>query len=478
MDLVPNLHKYSVPRIMNKVHSESIWQQTPSEGATESERYLSKLAKKAFLSFWSYANPYTDEGGGKELCDFLVVFGDDIVIFSDKHCEYPKNGNVHISWNRWYKSAIDKSARQLAGASSFIERFPERIFLDSECKYPLPIPLPPASKRKIHLVAVTRGSADASANYWGNGSSSSLVINTMIKEKGHVNNPFMVGWPIKNRRFVHVLDELSLDVLLDELDTASDFIEYLTKKEELIAVEGREFVIPGEEDLFADYLLHPLDNYQGFAFSPIPANMKLISFQEGVWLKVSKSVEYRSWKEKKEISYEWDKLIEHQTSHIHHKTADAVNGFSKDLNEIQLHELVLRAMAEERRSVRLVLAEAHKDVLTKVASGDRLSKTVVIPNRPSRAYVLMSLKRSEGQDYEEYRAVRRASLICYCRAARLRVKGVSEVVGIASEQMNSSTLTQDFTFMEFVTPLTQSDKEQEVSELRSAGVWKDSWECV
>lgn len=102
-------------------------------GATESERYLSKLARKAFLNFWSYSNPYTDENKGSELCDFMVVFGNDILLFSDKHCEYPIIENDKTAWYRWYRSAINKSVRQLSGAASFIKRFPNRIFIDSEC---------------------------------------------------------------------------------------------------------------------------------------------------------------------------------------------------------------------------------------------------------------------------------------------------------------------------------------------------------
>lgn len=463
---------------MKTSHVNAIWQKTSSDGATESERYLSKLARKAFLNFWSYSNPYTNEGNGKELCDFLVVFGNDIIIFSDKHCKYQDNENHNVSWNRWYKAAIEKSSKQLAGASSFIERFPERIYLDSECKYPLPIPLPPAISRKIHLVAVTRGSAEAAEKYWGNGSSGSLFINTTLSERDHKNRPFMVGWPIKNRRFIHVFDEFTLDIILDELDTAPDFIEYLTKKEDLLSVKGRGFVIPGEEDLYADYFLHPLENYLGYSFTPIPPNEKLVTYEEGTWKKIFQSNIYRSWKRSKEISYEWDRLIEHQTSHILNKTADiyASNGY--DLADVQVHEMVLRAMAEERRSVRKILAETHMDALTKKHPGDRLAKTMVIPNRPNRAYVLMSLKAPSNQSYEEYRAVRKASLICYCRAARLRVGGIQEVIGIASEQLDSGTLTQDFAFLKFDAELTSEQKEQEVCALREAGVWKDDWQCI
>lgn len=463
---------------MKNSHLNAIWQKTSLDGATESERYLSKLARKAFLNFWSYSNPYTDEGGGKELCDFLVVFGNDIIIFSDKHCKYPEAENHKVSWGRWYRAAINKSSRQLAGALSFIERYPERIYLDSECKSPLPIPLPPASVRKIHLVAVTRGSVEAARKYWGSGSSGSLIINTTINEREHEDQPFMVGWPIKNRRFVHVFDEMTLDIILEELDTAPDFIEYLTKKEDLLSGKGRDFVIPGEEDLYANYFLHPLENYLGFSFPPIPPKENLITFEEGAWEKVSRSNAYRSWKNFMRISYEWDRLIEHQTSHIGNETADVYESSGYDLGDLRVHEMVLRAMAEERRSVRRILAEAHMGVLTKKYPEDRFTRTIVIPNRPGRAYILMSLKVSSNQDYEEYRAVRRASLLSYCRAARLRLVGINEVVGIASEQLNSPTLTQDFAFLKFETELTAEQKEQEVSALREVGAWKDSWQCI
>ncbi len=51
---------------------------------TPSERYLAKLADKTFLNLWSYPNLFIDKkdggkGNGKELCDLLVVCGDDII---------------------------------------------------------------------------------------------------------------------------------------------------------------------------------------------------------------------------------------------------------------------------------------------------------------------------------------------------------------------------------------------------------------
>lgn len=58
----------------------------------------------------------------------------------------------------------------------------------------------------------------------------------------------------RGKHYVHVFDELSLRLVLQELDTAPDFIKYLKDKEE--AVRKLRFrVIPGEEDLLGSYLL-------------------------------------------------------------------------------------------------------------------------------------------------------------------------------------------------------------------------------
>jgi hypothetical protein len=125
---------------------------------TDSERYLASLCRKAFLTLWAHPNVYTDEskpagkGVGKELCDLLVVFDDDIIVFSDKHCAYKETGNDEVDWKRWYRKAINKSASQLQGAASFIQRFPNRLFLNAECTKPFPLKLPEPQVRRIHLV--------------------------------------------------------------------------------------------------------------------------------------------------------------------------------------------------------------------------------------------------------------------------------------------------------------------------------------
>jgi hypothetical protein len=466
---------------MKENQEPSIWEEISSTAAiaTDSERYLAKLAKRAFLNFWSYSNPYTDEGKGKELCDFMVVFGNDVLIFSDKHCEFPKHKDIKVSWHRWYRSAIKKSADQLIGAASFLERFSTRIYIDSNCKIPLPVPLPPPGARRVHLIAVTRGSAKAAKKFWGNGSSSSLFINTTIKELGNEDHPFMIGGPLYKKRFIHILDELTLDVLLAELDTVSDFVNYLTKKEEYLS--NTDLMVAGEEELLAAYLSNPLPEYAGFSFPQLPRSKDLPFINEGGWNRLYRSRAYLLWKEKVALSYEWDRLIEHQTSHIQRGTAGILHKHDADFKDMHVHEVVLRKMAEEGRLARQSIAESYEVLLLKefVNNGEnRFFRVLVVPSRSKRAYVLLVLIRMPDQDYDEYREARIESLTAYCRAIRLRIAGIEEIVGVASDQKSSPISTQDFLYMEFGKEFSQEEKDKELALLRSLGIWKETWVCV
>jgi hypothetical protein len=174
------------------VNDQTAWEEAAAaEGTTESERALAKLARKAFLSLWSYTNVFTDEGRtndrgeGKELCDLLVVFGSNVLLFSDKHCEFQSGHDLKVAWPRWYKRAIKKSARQLAGAESFLRRFPKRLFIDRKCQTPLPVPLPDPAVARYFLIAVTRGSHFAAREFFGGVSSGTFMLNTEIRGDDH-----------------------------------------------------------------------------------------------------------------------------------------------------------------------------------------------------------------------------------------------------------------------------------------------------
>src|SRR5258706_3986458 len=121
-----------------------------SQGSTASERYLSGLCERSLLGLWSYPNVFY--APGKELCDLLVVCGEDVIIFSDKSCSFPNTGDVLLDWRRWHKKSIAKSVAQTHGAERRIRLAPEDIFLDAACKNRYPFRLPPVGRLRFHRV--------------------------------------------------------------------------------------------------------------------------------------------------------------------------------------------------------------------------------------------------------------------------------------------------------------------------------------
>jgi len=79
------------------------------------------------------------------------------------------------------------------------------------------------------------------------------MLNSSLGQDGNSDElsstPFAVGDLDPSRTFVHVLTESILDILLQTLDTISDFVWYLEKKESLFRSKMAIFA-PGEEDPF------------------------------------------------------------------------------------------------------------------------------------------------------------------------------------------------------------------------------------
>src|SRR4051794_40927056 len=110
------------------------------EGLTPTEQFLKQLGEHSFLRFWSHANPH--RAPGKELCDLLVVCGNYVVLFSDKSVAYQFDRDQLTAWGRWYREAIEESARQLSGAERHLLQQRAKIYKDRACTVPLSLPIP------------------------------------------------------------------------------------------------------------------------------------------------------------------------------------------------------------------------------------------------------------------------------------------------------------------------------------------------
>jgi hypothetical protein len=127
-------------------------------GFTPTEQTLAALADRIFLNLWSYPNLFKSDG--KELCDLLVVCGDDVLIFNDKNIAWPTGDDFSLSWSRWHRRAIEESAAQINGAARYLREHPDELFLDAACKEKFPLALPPLDRRRSQHIAVALGAFD------------------------------------------------------------------------------------------------------------------------------------------------------------------------------------------------------------------------------------------------------------------------------------------------------------------------------
>jgi hypothetical protein len=413
-----------------------------SQGLTASEQYLASLCNQSFLSLWSYPNLFRDQGrkgshgDGKELCDLLVVFGDDIVIFSDKSCRFPDTGNTQLDWSRWFKRSIAESAMQVYGAERWLRLYPGKIFLDAKCTTRLPLPLPSAERAQFHRVIVALNASDRCKQFFGGGNGS-LVIRPDVTGRRPPDTPFTVGQVEPKKGYIHVLDDFTLDIILGELDTASDFIEYFIKKEKAI-LSGKITEVFGEEELLAYYLTH-WNKRDEHEFSFVNAK-KSISLYKGRWDGLSSNPRYIAKKEADAESYRWDSFIELITS-----------SSGNDANPtIHATEPGLRLMAGESRLARRWLGDKIRQIWTQTPRNQPALEIVLSPRRSDLGYVLLLIPIEAVGDPKNYLNSCLEMLIACCVVAVLRFPQLEYVVGIRGDPRSvpASNNTSGFAYIE------------------------------
>ncbi len=284
----------------------------------------------------------------------LVVFGDDVLIFSDKSCAFPDTGDVKLNWSRWYRKAIADSARQAWGAERWIRDYPDRLFLDRACTQRFPLDLPPVAQMRFHHIVVAHNVSGSCREYF-KGGSGTLVFNsdvTVADQQSYARcEPFAIGWLDRKRSFVHVLDDASLQILISSRDTITDFVKYLSAKEQFLRTldeRGTRVFCAGEEEFLAHYLLTMRDDEHAFE---VPEGFDRITTPEGDWEYFSTSPQYTGQLEADRISYAWDGLIEKFNANI----LDGKSYFVSD-PRINQREKVIRFLAREPRVRRRMLA--------------------------------------------------------------------------------------------------------------------------
>lgn len=420
------------------------------EGVTPSEKRLVKLAEKSFLDLWSYPNIYRNTGingknAGKELCDLLVVCGDYIIIFSDKTKGWKNTPDEKSDWTRWYKAAIKASMKQIIGAIRSIDQFPDKLYLDSKCNNPLPLLLPESKERKIINIIIANGSEEANRRILGEGAGSFMLI-PRIKGDEHFqdakgsNIPFAIGDINPDGPFMHVLDEVSLLTVMEELDTVTDLVTYLEKREKFIR-SGQLLTAFGEEELLAYYLSNINTDQEPDFTSPNGNEWQedtRVIIDEGLYAAFKASEQYKGKIIANEVSYIWDKIIEHFTKIFKEGTYFT---FPDKTTSIQQIELALRQMVLECRFKRRILGSAFLDTLKRGSNSDKFRRLMLSHEKKEKemAYIFLTIKypldfKIEG-GYEQYRNARLNILYANCLAVLREMPELKRIIGIVSEPL-------------------------------------------
>jgi hypothetical protein len=447
-----------------------------AKGVNTSERILTELCQRTFLRLWSQTNVFTDEGfrdgkgSTRELCDALVIFGNDVIIFSDKHIDFQQHRELKVAWPRWYKRAVSESCRQLYGALSWLIRFPDRAFLDAKCTRKLAVPVPNTAPT-FHLVAVTRGSRDAALKSHAGGGLGTLGLNSSIEGNAHLEQPFVIGLPDPTKKFVHVFDEVAIGLVLGELDTAADFLDYLKKRELLLGRKGSAVLAVGEEELLGTFMQTMSADETEHVFAtiepgePVP---DMVVFGGGVWESLQKDPAYARKKQADRISYEWDRLIDR---FIEYGDAGAYGALLKQTGAQS--EQGLRWMAAENRYRRRQLAQSFIGAMERVEPGGRIGRMVYggVADEPVFVFLVKSKRKEES--YEDYRQYRVALLHAYVQAARLQAPLGTVFVGIAFDNPHKSYRggSEDL-FALFKESWTDAELQELEAKRLELGLWK------
>jgi hypothetical protein len=422
-----------------------------SDSVTPTERYLDALGTRSFLSLWSYPRIFRDQYRGKEICDLLVVFENDIIIFSDKHCAFKDTGRPLVDWGRWYRTAIQESAAQLWGAERWIRNNPHRLFLDQSCRRPFPLEIP--QHARFHLVTVAHGAE----NYAKAIGKPGLMIDPSIVGNAHFGEacaPFKVGQLDPARGFVHVFDHTAVSAVMETVDTIQDFIAYLRAKETAI-LGGKLRWAASEQDLLAAYLGNPNEE-QSFT---IPRQYKRAHVPEGNWELFRRSPLRLAQIKANRISYYWDRLIESYGKHVldgtlHSNTSSYV---------VSDNEKVLRLLAREPRTKR---RELSRRLIEFVAKGEPSFRVILSPdeaaplssmserlldssvNSSSMAYVFGATATDPTLPADEQTGLRLINLTLYCVALRRRYPVIRDIIGIAVEMKNIDPASMILTYID------------------------------
>lgn len=176
------------------------------------EDAVTEVAERTYLKYWCYPSPKDEQGDRKEICDLLILFKETAIIISVKNYEFKGN------YERYFRSTLNKAISQIQGAERKLFAFDRDIVFNHPIKGRYVF-----DKKKYTKVQ-------------------RLIINLST-----VPLFYSGGTLTDNDNYIHVFNWFAFLKVVNELNTISDFVEYLQEREETFK-EKQIVLLPGDED--------------------------------------------------------------------------------------------------------------------------------------------------------------------------------------------------------------------------------------
>jgi len=239
---------------------------------------------------------------------------------------------------------------------------------------------------------------------------------------------------------VHIFDEAALALVLRELNTATDFVQYLEARTALFHTDHFKGS-PSEADLLAYFLW----NNRSF-----PQKTEPYVLESGLWQRVEADPSFLAGREENQISAFWDGLIEYVTTHYLESTLELGNEV-----EMSDYERLARMLASEHRFHRRLLSKAILERAERAREG-RVG-SLLPSSQANVVYALLIGPGATREEYPAYRTARTQELHLRCVAAKAAHPNIAFVVGIALDARGADGGSEDFILLD-TTEWTREDQ--------------------
>lgn len=371
----------------------------------ESEKFITYLCDQAFMKLWVYPNVYYETG--KEFCDCLIIFENNILIFSVK--DYKYSGKTQdIAWKRWKHKTVDGCIKQIDGAEKWLLNHPNDLYIDSKCKHKLPIKFD-NKNIKIYRFIVELGFHQD--------------IGILYSDKSTEVDKSIGICKLPRNKIYHILDSINYELIFSELNTISNFIDFYKEKENIIS-KLETFGYYGESTLLALYY-EKMDKTEKHRILPENFSEKELIIQDDLWKNVIKNPQYFIRCKENENSYIVDQLI---NKSIFYEQYNRLIGNIDVQNEDSAIKEFAKLTRFQRRVIGDTIFELYKKAFN-LQFCERYARYMLEDDHT--AFVFIVVLYDNKSEETSFRESLRNMLDVACGSLKNKISTLEKIVGLA-----------------------------------------------